>query len=98
MGAKEIVRCSRIPSGLAAFVGSLRRTPLPESGVLVDFWLDKQKDRDEPVFLFMELRRFELLTPTLPALCSTKLSYNPVRVIQIEKKKFSLSRGRVQNF
>ncbi len=46
----------------------------------------------------MELRRFELLTPTLPALCSTKLSYNPVRVIQIEKKKFSLSRGDFKIF
>lgn len=46
----------------------------------------------------MELRRFELLTPTLPALCSTKLSYNPVRVFQIEKKKLFLSRGDFKNF
>lgn len=46
----------------------------------------------------MELRRFELLTPTLPALCSTKLSYNPVRVFQIEKKKLFLSRGDSKNF
>lgn len=46
----------------------------------------------------MELRRFELLTPTLPALCSTKLSYNPVGVIQIEKKKVFLSRGNFKNF
>lgn len=46
----------------------------------------------------MELRRFELLTPTLPALCSTKLSYNPVRVTQIEKKKSHLSRDSTEKF